>query len=121
MHGIHLIDGFYHTQGEALPPKIDHHETFRSKMFNITEVSGKVIMSTYNAGKPFGDQSSAPDPNVELTVLPRPPSLLPPFQEPHACSLPFIGIFRGQEAMPPPQPKHVKRWCPILCTSLTII
>jgi len=40
-------------------------------MFNITELSGKVILSIYNAGKPFGDRGSAPDPAGKLTAFPQ--------------------------------------------------
>jgi len=39
-------------------------------MFNITEVSGKVILSTCNTGKPFGDRDSAPDPAGEAYSVP---------------------------------------------------
>jgi len=64
--------------------------SFRSKTFNITEVSEKVILSTYNAGKSFGDGGCAPAPAVGAY---RPLSWcgegsLPHKQEPHIHSRP---------------------------------
>ena len=57
------VGGFYQRQGDARDlPKFSVVNLSAAKCSTLLKCQKKVILSTYNAGKPFGDRSSAPDP-----------------------------------------------------------